>query len=359
MGRRQLRVVVDPDRVLAVAARRLDRDEHVAELQPARSTKSLAVERTVPRAAVPTRSSIAGGAAARQRRVPLEVLARRAAAAARPASCSSVRNSGSCPPAAISACISSSPCGEVVLHLHPIRAQRVEQVQRARRRVEPHGHPDPRVLGRELVSSIATRALGGRIARSRAWRTASRATRAQRSRSGDIARHRHADRRALRVALLERDHAAEQAPVELRDRDLGGGVERRRARSPTPPRPRAKRSRRPPGSPARRAPRAPGVPLLPVLATPSRHHQRGVRGPRAARREHRRRPARRPARRAARARAPARRGRGAACSSRPPARSPPPPRSPRTARRRTRCSRSAGASGRSTPRPSGAQGRGG
>ena len=33
VGRRQLGVVVDADRILAVAARRLDRDQHVAELQ--------------------------------------------------------------------------------------------------------------------------------------------------------------------------------------------------------------------------------------------------------------------------------------------------------------------------------------
>ena len=75
--------------------------------------------------------------------------------------------------------------GEVVLHAVAGAAQRVEQPHGARRRVEPDRVADARVLGREGREHDRRALLLARAAcASRAWRTARRASRSQRSRSG-------------------------------------------------------------------------------------------------------------------------------------------------------------------------------
>ena len=100
------------------------------------------------------------------------------------------------------------------------------------RRVEADRVADPPVLGREGGEHHHHLALRGRRGRRRAIRTVSAATRAQRSASGDVGR----DALELRVRLLERHDAAEQAPVELRDRDLHRDVHRAQARGRLGPR---------------------------------------------------------------------------------------------------------------------------
>ena len=81
VGRRQLGVVVDPDRILAVAARRLDGDDDVAELEP-RDHEVVAVDVAVARRRAPAllhrRAQLRG-----QRRVPREVVGDRQAQRAR------------------------------------------------------------------------------------------------------------------------------------------------------------------------------------------------------------------------------------------------------------------------------------
>ena len=67
---------------------------------------------------------------------------------------------------------------------HPVVVQRIEELQRARRRVEPDGHADLRVLGRKARQQHRDAALpGGRVAQPRAAHRQP-ATRAQRSGSG-------------------------------------------------------------------------------------------------------------------------------------------------------------------------------
>ena len=108
VGRRQLGVVVDADRILAVAARRLDRDDDVAELE-ARDDEVARRRGSGRRAAGPSapRSRRASTRAASRTTSRYDATGSRSAD---DASWSSVRNSGSWPPDAISACMSSSPC---------------------------------------------------------------------------------------------------------------------------------------------------------------------------------------------------------------------------------------------------------
>ena len=140
----------------------------------------------------------------------------------------------------------------------------------------------------KLVSSTATRRLLGRQrAQPRGAHGQPRNPRAALE-VGRVVRDRHADARAGGVALLERDHAAEQAPVELGDRDLGGGVERREARVGLLPG--GARGRRADGLDHGHAEvgERGGVPLLPGLphAVAALGHD-GVARARAARRQHR------------------------------------------------------------------------
>ncbi len=108
---------------------------------------------------------------------------------------------------------------ESALDQHPVVRQCVEQPERAGRRVEADGHPDPRVLGRKARQQQGDAPVAGRLAAQRG--VSHREARDPRAalRIGDVARN------AGAVALLERDHAAEQPPVELGDRDLGRDVE--------------------------------------------------------------------------------------------------------------------------------------
>ena len=213
---------------------------HVAELEPG-DHEVVAVDVAVARRRAPAlldRRAQRRRAASRTTRGSRRRGSRSGAAA----SCSPVRNSGSWPPAATSACISASPSAKSCSTPHPVGAQRVEQRDRAGRRVEADGHADLRVLGRERGQQDGDPALGGRrVAQPRVRDREPRDPRAALG-IGDVARHGHADRRALGVALLERDDAAEEPPVELRDRDLRRGVERRQAAVGLRPR-RARRGR--------------------------------------------------------------------------------------------------------------------
>ncbi len=113
------------------------------------------------------------------------------------------------------------------LHLHPVGREGLEQLQRARRRVEADRHADLRVLRREAREQHGDAALGGRQ-RAEPGRAHGEPRNPRAALEvGRVVRHGDADARTLRVALLERDHATEQAPVELRDRDLRRRVERR------------------------------------------------------------------------------------------------------------------------------------
>jgi len=105
--------------------------------------------------------------------------------------------------------------------------QGVEQAQRARRRVEADGHPHACVLRREARQQDRDLLVGVRR-RAQPCVTQRQPGHARAAlRVGDVARDRRADDRAALAALLERHDAAEQAPVELGDRDLRRGVERR------------------------------------------------------------------------------------------------------------------------------------
>ena len=177
--------------------------------------------------------------------------------------------------------------GERPLHRHAVGVQRVEQRQRARRRVQAHRHAHLRVpRGEARQQHRHPPALGRHVAQARAAHRQARHPRATLD-VRHVARHRRAHRRALRVALLERDHAAQDAAVELRDRHLRRRVQRRQPRVGLQPR----RTRR------RRAHRLDHrhvecrqrtrVPFLPLLSHALAVPRRRVRRPRAARREHR------------------------------------------------------------------------
>ena len=135
--------------------------------------------------------------------------------------------------------------GERALHLHAVGVQRVEQRERAGRRVQPHRHAHLGVLGGEARQHDG-HAPVGRRQRAQPRRAHGEPGHARAALGvGDVARHGHADGRVVRVALLERDDAGQQAPVELGDRDLRGRVERGQAgRAGLPRRARARRAHR-------------------------------------------------------------------------------------------------------------------
>ena len=246
--------------------------------------------------------------------------------------------------------------GEVVLDAHAVLAQRREQLDRAGRRVEADGHADLRVLGRERGQQHRDPALGGRqVAQARVVDREAGDARAALG-VGDVARHRHADRRGAGVALLERDHAAEQPPVELGDRDLRGRVERREPGVGLQPgRARGGRADGLDHGDVERGERR-RVPVLPRLADPFARLGGVVAGAAAAGGEHRRDQRVDVARRAAPAPARVRRRRGAACSSTRRARWPRRPRSRAASSSTKAVFRSGGASGRSRRRRSGRAG---
>ena len=135
--------------------------------------------------------------------------------------------------------------GERALHLHAVGVQRVEQLERAGRRVQPHRHAHLGVLGGEARQHDGHASVGRRQ-RAQPRRAHGQPGHARAALGvGDVARHGHADGRVVRVALLERDDARQQAPVELGDRDLRGRVERGQAgRAGLPRRARARRAHR-------------------------------------------------------------------------------------------------------------------
>jgi hypothetical protein len=222
--RGQLGVVVDADRIVAVAARRLDRDQHVAQRQR-RHHIVVAVDELLARRRAPALLH-RRAQRLRQRRVPALVLGDRQAQ--RRGGELLVGDELRVVPAARDQRVHEL----VAVGVGPVDViaglvQRVEQPERARRRVEADRHPDARVLRRkarqqhrDLLLRVRRRAQP-RMAHGQA-RDAGAALAV-----GDVARDRGADDRAALAALLEGHDAAEQAPVELGDRDLGGGVQRR------------------------------------------------------------------------------------------------------------------------------------
>ena len=263
--RRQLGVVVDPHGIVAVAARRLDRDEHVAELEPGHDEVG-AVDVAVARRRAP---ALLDRRAQRRRqlRVPGDVVVDRQTQ--RRGRELVVGEELRVVPAR-----RDQRVHELVAVLegrvdeHAVAPHRVEQAERAGRRVEPDRHADLGVLGRE-----ARQQHGDATLRSRQRAQPSRAHRKPGHpraalQVGHVARDGGADPRDPGVALLERDDAAEQPPVELGDRHLRGRVERRETRGrllPGCPR-RRRRDRLDDGDAEAGQRRC--VPLLPGLAHP-------------------------------------------------------------------------------------------
>ncbi len=222
--RRQLGVVVDADRILAVAARRLDRDQHVAELER-RDHVRVAIDELVSRKRSPAllhrRPQRCG-----QRCVPGLVLGDREAQ----------RRVGQLLVGDELRVVAAAR-DQRVHELVAVRVgtldgvarpmQGVEQAECARRRIEADRHPDARVLRREARQQHRDLLLG--VGRRAQPRVANRQPRDAGTALGvgDVARDRRADDRAALAALLERHDAAEQAAVELGDRDLRRGIERR------------------------------------------------------------------------------------------------------------------------------------
>ena len=199
-----------------------------------------------------------------------------------------MRNSGSWPPAAISACISASPSAKSCSTRIPSSRSASSSAIALAGVSSPTAMPIRACLVGKRGQQDRDAALGG--GQRAQPRVADREPRDARAALGvgDVARHRHADRRAVGVALLERDDAAEQAPVELGDRDLRRGVERRQPGVGLPPRRRATRSRRRPGAPGTSsAASAVASQSCHVSPTPS-PARRVVAGAAAAGREHRR-----------------------------------------------------------------------
>ena len=160
----------------------------------------------------------------------------------------------------------------------PVGARGGERVGAARRArwpgvSSPTAIPTFACLVGKLVSSIATDARAGGC-RSRAL-----ADREPRDRGASlgvrhVARHRRAHRRPVRVALLERDDAADDAPVELGNRHLRSRVQRRKTGLRLEPRGPRQRLRKWPGSPARRARPAPSRPIPATALQPPRPRPR-------------------------------------------------------------------------------------
>ncbi len=214
-----------PTGFVAVAARRLDGDEARCRA-PAPRSRSRRRRRSARPAAGPSAPRSPVAQRVRQRRRTTRGSRATGSRSGACASCASVRNSGSWPPAAISAWMSASPSREVALDVDAGVVQRVEQ-RRSRWpacRARPPCRPARAWSGSD-VSTIAD-ALLGRGQR----RAAARGDREPREPGaalgvGDVGA-RAAERRVVGVALLEGDRHADDAPVELGDRDLHGGVER-------------------------------------------------------------------------------------------------------------------------------------
>ena len=225
VGRRELGVVVDRDRILAVAARWLDRHEHVAELESGDDEVLVgSVDILISRGRAPALLDRVAQFDW-QRPVPGLVVgdgvAERGAREMRVGEELGVMAAGG--DQGVDQLIA---VGEVVLDAHSVLLERGQQPQRTGRRVEPDRHPDPGVLGREAREQHRHAALRGCDLAQAGMpdREAGGAGTALRVR--DVSGDRHPDRRAGGVAFLERDHAGQQASVELGDRHLRGGVER-------------------------------------------------------------------------------------------------------------------------------------
>ena len=257
--------MVDPHGIVAVAARRLDRDEHVAELEPGHDEVG-AVDVAVARRRAP---ALLDRRAQRRRqlRVPGDVVVDRQTQ--RRGRELVVGEELRVVPAR-----RDQRVHELVAVLegrvdaHAVAPHRVEQPERAGRRVEPDRHADLGVLGREARQQHCHAALRSRqrAQPSRAHRQPGHPCAALQV--GHVARDRGADPRDPGVALLERDDTAEQPPVELGDRHLRGRVERREARGRLlPGRPRRRRRDRLDDGDAEAGQRR-CVPLLPRLPHP-------------------------------------------------------------------------------------------
>ena len=225
--RRQVRVVVDRDRVLAEAARRLHH-QHDVPAAHGGDDDVAARRRTARPGAAPQCSStplaeVLRAASSNQR----AVASRRRSGSGCPASFSSVSQSGSCPPASISAWISASPSSlgdareppspHVVAGLR----HRPEQRDRAGRGVEPDGVADPGVLGR-----VRRQHQHDPLVRVRDVPQPG-VPHGDPGDAGGALGVGHVDRQAVGVELLERERHRDQPAVELGHGDLGGDVERR------------------------------------------------------------------------------------------------------------------------------------
>ena len=242
VGGRKLGVVVDPDRVVAVAARRLDGQDHVAQRQP-RDHEVVAVHVLVARRRAPALLH-RRAQRLRQLRVPGPVLRDRQPQR-RLRELRVGEELGVVAAGLDQRVHERVAVGERALHLHAVGVQRVEQLERAGRRVQPHRHAHLGVLGGEARQHDGHASVGRRQ-RAQPRRAHGQPGHARAALGvGDVARHGHADGRVVRVALLERDDARQQAPVELGDRDLRGRVERGQAgRAGLPRRARARRAHR-------------------------------------------------------------------------------------------------------------------
>lgn len=113
--------------------------------------------------------------------------------------------------------------GEVRTQVHALRAQPVQQADRAGRGVQADGVADPGVLGRVGGQHEREAALGGRDVPKPGVLDGGAGHPGGALRVGGV------DGEAVLVQLLEGERDADQPAVELRHRDLGGGVQRGQA----------------------------------------------------------------------------------------------------------------------------------
>ena len=283
VGRREPRVVVDADRVLPVAARRLDGEQRVAELQ-ARHDQVAVLDVLVARRRAPPLLD-RGAQRLGERPVPAQVVVDR-----HPQRRGRELGVGE-ELGIVAARVDQRPHELVAVGVglvgdDPRGREGLEQGDGARRRVQPDGVPHAGVAGREARQQDRDppprrrrRAQPGRAHREPGHPGAA-------LRVGAVAGDGRADGALPFVALLERDHAAEHPPVEFGDGHLRRGVERGEARV-------GRRPGRPghggaDGLDHRDAERGEGarVPVLPGLPDTLAAAGPGVRRPRAAGGQH-------------------------------------------------------------------------